>query len=295
MGEAGMAVSSLHPASTRAYRSAGWEIAGPAGWVSVSTRSFSGLRGDAAGPVERLDETGADAAAIRACYAAGASAIHGAIDRSPSFWSLHDRGASSDGTFAYGVRRGDDLTGYVAYTQTPDAASWGYALRVDDFVALDRPTAVALWRFVGGHSMQVERVTVHLTALPLLLLLLDEQDAVTHLENRWMHRIVDVPGAIGARGYPPGLEATVDVVVTDPMLGEQGWTLTVSDGTGTAARVAPAAAAVRVDIGGLSALSIGGTTVGLLRTADRLEGPNEAVDRLAAILSAPTPTMTDDF
>jgi predicted acetyltransferase len=294
MRDTGLAVSSLHPASTRAYRSAGWEIAGQAGWVSVPTRSFSAIRGDAAGPVVRLDATGTDAAEMRSCYAAVAPAIHGAVDRSPSFWALHERGAAHDGAFAYGVRGLDGLTGYVAYTQTP-GESWGYSIRVDDFVAQDRATALALWRFIGGHSMQVERVTVHLSALPLLLHLLDEQDAVVHLENRWMHRIVDVPRALAARGYPAGLEASVDVLVTDPVLADTAWTISVADGTGEASPTTPTDATLRLDIGAFSALSIGGTTVGVLRSAGRLQGPDDAAARLASILGAPAPTMTDDF
>jgi predicted acetyltransferase len=297
MRDAGIAVSSLHPASTRAYRSAGWELAGRAGWLVVPTRSFSAIRGDAAGPVEPLDETGADAAAIRSCYAVSAPTIHGAIDRSPSFWALHARGASKDGTFAYGVWGGGGLMGYLAYTQIPDARSWGYSIRVDDFVAQDRPTAVALWRFIGGHSMQVERVTSHLATLPVLSHLLDEQDGLAELENHWMHRIVDVSGAVAARGYPTGLDAAVDVFVSDPLEPDtpRAWTISVHHGRGAAEPATATDAAVRLDIGALSALAIGGATATQLRTVGRLAGPDDAVARLDAILGAPTPTITDDF
>jgi predicted acetyltransferase len=293
MRATGIHVSSLHPASTRAYRSAGWELAGRAGWATISTRSLSAIRGDAAGPVVPLDAT--DRAARRACWERFGASVHGAVDRSSSFWWLHEHGDTQDGAFAYGVRTGSELSGYVAYTQTPDARSWGYTLRVDDIAAVDRATAVALWRFIGGHSMQVERTTLHLAALPALLLLLDEQDAVLDLENRWMHRIVDVPGAFATRGFPVGIETSVDVCVTDPVGPERTWTLAVADGRGTATATTGGPAVVRLDVGALSALSIGGASAGLLRTAGRVDGPDDDIARLASILAAPAPTITDDF
>jgi len=221
--------------------------------------------------------------------------VHGAVDRSPSFWWLHEHGDTQDGAFVYGVRTGDGLSGYVAYTQTPDARSWGYTLRVDDAAALDRETAIALWRFIGGHSMQVERTTLHLSTLPGLLFLLDEQDATLDLENRWMHRIVDLPAAIAARGLPAGLTASVDIGVSDPVGTDQTWTLSAAEGVGSATPTATGDPEVRTDIGALSALSIGGATVGLLRAAGRIDGREDALRRLASILAAPTPVMTDDF
>ena len=293
MRASGIVLSSLHPASTRAYRSAGWELAGRAGWATVPTRDLARIRGDASGPVEPLDAS--DTAARRACWAAYAATVHGAVDRSQSFWWLHEHGDTQDGAFVYGVRSGDGLSGYVAYTQTPGAAIWGYTLRVDDIAARDRATAVALWRFLGGHSMQVERTTLHLAALPSLLFLLDEQDATLDLENRWMHRIVDVPAAIEARRFPAGLTGDVDVRVTDPVGTEQTWTLSVADGSGAATPTTTGTQVVATDIGALSALAIGGASVGLLQTAGRLDGPDAAMARLGALLAAPAPVMTDDF
>jgi predicted acetyltransferase len=290
----GLAVSSLHPASTRAYRSAGWEIAGRAGLASVTARSLTTIRGEAVGPVEPL--TADDTDAMHACYARNASTLHGAVDRSPSFWRLHDRIGSADGAFRYGVRRGGELAGYLAYTQSSQWPAWGYGLQVDDFAASDRPTATALWRFLGAHSMQVERVTVSLAMLRSLLLLLDEQDTMLQRENRWMHRVVDLPGAIGARGFPPGLEGRVDVVIADPLPGgaSGAWTIRVADGAGVAVP-GPEDAAVAVGIGALSALFIGGTTVDAMVAAGLLDGPREQVAQLGALLVAPAPLMTDDF
>jgi predicted acetyltransferase len=295
MRDSGIAVSSLHPASTRAYRSAGWEIAGRAGWLRTPTRSFGSIRGDAAGTPEPLDPAGSPE--VRACFAAHAPSVPAAIDRSEPFWALHERTGREDGAFLYGVRTAGALTGYVAYTQTSDPHSWHYDIRIDDVVAHDRASAIALWRFIGGHSMQVEAVQLPIGALAGLSLLLDEQDASTHLENHWMHRIVDVPGAMSVRGYPVGTTGGVVVLVTDPLApgAATAWRLSVEEGVGAATAADDGAAEVTLDIGALSALAIGGTTTGLLRNGGRIAGDDDAIARLGALLQAPTPLITDEF
>jgi predicted acetyltransferase len=295
MRDSGIAVSALHPASTRAYRSAGWEIAGRAGWLRMPTRSFGSIRGDAAGTLERIDPTGSPE--VRACYAAYAPSVPAAVDRSEPFWVLHERGGREDGAFLYGVRTDGALTGYVAYTQSSDPGSWTYDLRIDDVVAHDRASAIALLRFIGGHSMQVEEVQLPIGALPAVSLLLDEQDASIHLENHWMHRIVDVPGAVANRGFPVGVAGGVTVLVTDPLTPGAGsaWRISVEEGAGMATPADDGGVEVTLDIGALSALAIGGTTTGLLRNASRLTGDDDAVARLGGLFQTPTPVISDEF
>ncbi|MEP6626183.1 MAG: GNAT family N-acetyltransferase, partial [Acidimicrobiia bacterium] len=86
MRTAGIAVSALHPASTRVYRSSGWELAGREGILRVPTRSAAAIRVGADLAVDRL--TLDDLAAMRACYADVALRTHGALDRSSSYWHL---------------------------------------------------------------------------------------------------------------------------------------------------------------------------------------------------------------
>ena len=168
-------------------------------------------------------------------------------------------------------------------------------MRVDDFVADDVDSAASLWRFLGGHGMQVERIEVPGPAVDQLALLLDEQDLTTLAVNRWMHRIVDVPAAFAQRGYAPSVSGSVSVAVTDPWpMGTGGsWTISVGDGSGAAA---PAArASIALDIGALSALAIGRFTVEALGAAGRIAGPHDEVALLGSMLAAPMPQLTDDF
>ena len=292
MRERELAVSALHPASTRVYRGAGWELAGDQENVAVRARSLAAIRRGEAREVEPVNRT--DWPELRECYARSARSRHGFVDRSESFWLLREPPRDSDGWFTYAVRGADGISGYVRYEQQP-SAGWGYQLRVDDFVADDLDAAASLWRFLGGHGMQVERVEIPGPSADQLLLLLDEQDLETLAVNRWMHRIVDIPSAFAERGYSPNTSGSVSVVVRDPWpTGATGnWTITIHDGVGSA--VPAAAASIALDIGALSALTIGRFSVGALATAGRIEGPRAEIARLGDLLAAPIPQLTDDF
>ena len=304
MRDRGIAVSTLHPASTRVYRSGGWEIAGTQETVRVNGRSVAALRSasDAAQPlVVRLGRD--DWPAARACYARAAAVQHGMVDRSESFWMLREPTDDGSSWFTYGVRSEDGVDGYVRYQQVPGTTGWGYRIVVDDFVAQTSAVAVALWRFLGAHTMQVPHIEVPHGCTDPLLLFLDEQDLSVRLTNRWMFRMVDVAGAISGRGYPGVGNGSVSVQIHDPWpRGCTGtWSISVEDGSGRAARVSPADAAdagadtVVTDIGALSALMIGRFSTHTLLATGRMWGSPGAVEALGRLLSSPPPVLDDDF
>jgi len=91
-----------------------------------------------------------------------------------------------------------------------------------------------------------------------LALLLREQDLRQVRQYRWMARVVDVPGAFAARGYPSGLRGRVTVGVSDdacPWV-DGTWTIEVDGGEGKAVRVGDDAR-MRTDAGGLAAMFAG--------------------------------------
>ena len=299
----GIAVSTLHPASTRVYRSGGWEIAGTQETVRVNSRSLAAVRAHSGALAEsvvvRLGRD--DWPAARVCYARTAALRHGMVDRSESFWALREPVADGSNRYMYGVRSDRGLDGFVRYEQVPGTDGWGYRLVVDDFVAESSVVAGALWRFLGAHAMQVPHLEVSHACTDSLLLFLDEQDLSVEYTNRWMFRIVDVAGAIGGRGYPGVGNGSVSVKIRDPWPnGCSGtWTLTVEDGQGSGV-AAPASAAnvgdaVETDVGALSALMIGRFSTTTLRSAGRMQGSDEAVDTLGRLLHSPPPVLDDDF
>lgn len=296
-----IAVSTLHPASTRVYRSGGWEIAGTQETVRVNGRSLAALRvapGATRSAVVRLGRE--DWPAARACYARAAADHHGFVDRSESFWALREPVDDGSSWFTYGVRGDHGLEGYVRYRQVPGTSGWGYRIVVDDFVAQNGAVAIALWRFLGAHAMQVPHLEVPHSCTDSLLLFLDEQDLSVRDTNRWMFRIVDVAGAIGGRGYPGVGNGSVSVQIRDPWPGgcTGTWTISVEDGTGHAAPVSSAGASadtVVTDIGALSALMIGRFSTQTLLETGRMQGSHDAVHTLGRLSTSPPPVLDDDF
>ena len=288
-----IAVSTLHPASTRVYRSAGWELAGTQGVYRVPTRSAAAIRVGTDLTVERLEPD--DRTAVRWCYASVAQQTHGFVNRSESFWLLRELDLRADGVFTYGVRGTDGLRGYVRYHQEP-TRGWGYRIVVDECVARDVDAAASLWRFLGRHAMQAQHLEVSAPAVEQLLLLTDEQDVTTAGENQWMARIVDLPSAHSGRGYLGEMSGSVTVQVADPWPGGSSgtWRIEVADG-GATAEPTNRDAQIIIDVGALSALAIGRFSAEALARAGRLQGPPAAIAQLGALLAAPRPQIADDF
>lgn len=293
MRERGLPVSTLHPATTRVYRAAGWEIAGDLASYRIPTRSLERLPRGRSEDLRRL--TAADWPAVRACYDDVAARHSGWVDRPDWLWDLFAKEDFVDRSFVYGIDGEDGLDGYLVFAQKANDR-WGYAIEVEEITARDPSAAITLWRFLGGHGMQVEHVVVQVAPIEELLLVLPEQDVEITGNNRWMHRIVDAPSAIAARGYPPDVTAEVHLGVHDRLApwNEGSWVLRVDGGRGEL--VAGGTGQVQLSINGFSALSTGWASTTALLAAGALHHATDADRRaLDAIFAGPAPMMVDEF
>jgi len=171
----------------------------------------------------------------------------GAIARPDTWWKLHTGEVTLPGydwkeAFTAVHRDGDGtVTGLISYhvDDTWDGAYPNCTLTVRDFLALDRPTANALWQFAFAVDW-VKHIAVDNLAGrdPLPLLLNDPRGAKPHEERSdftWL-RLLDVPKAFAARTY--GGPGRVVLQVDDPAGYADGrWALeTAADGTGRCVR-----------------------------------------------------------
>jgi predicted acetyltransferase len=293
MREAGQPISVLHPATTRVYRAAGWEIAGDLASHQVATRALERLPRGESEHIRRL--TPDDLDAIRMCYDAVASTRSGWVDRRDWLWDLLATENFVDQRFVYGVDGTDGLDGYLVFAQS-ESPAWGYRISVEELVARDPGAAVTLWRFLGGHGMQVEHIDIECGSIDELLLVLPEQDVKHTGNNRWMLRVVDAPAAIGSRGFPPHVSMEVHLDVTDRVAAwNQGhWILRVEGGHGEL--VPGGTGDVQMGVNGFSALYSGwGLSTALVAAGALHHG--SATDRAAldAAFAGPPPMMIDDF
>ena len=295
--ERGEVISGLYPAQTQLYRGNGFEVAGVYVYRTFPTRSLHKLR--PTGSVAVRKATAEDLPAIKDCYRRFAATQDGWLDR-PDVWWDDLCPADKIGTeqFVYLVDGPDgSVRGYVRYRhgKVPPPGH-GYSLQVGEVCAEEPDVALAFWRLLGTSSTQAEHVRASGAPEHPLLLVLPDQDLKTTDEIRWMLRVVDAPGAIAARGFPPSVRATVDLAVADRQCDWNAgrWQLTVEDGHGSLTK--GGAGDVSLTINGLSALYSGYASATTLRQTGLLTGGDaRALSDLTAAFSGPTPSIVDFY
>ncbi|MFE0458058.1 GNAT family N-acetyltransferase [Kitasatospora sp. NPDC058965] len=248
--ERGEAVSILIAAEYAIYGRFGFGPATRAVGLEVDLKRAGGIRADLAGAVGgRLDlvsmaELGTLGPDLHERWRRQQP---GAINRDEQYWNAVTGALVppvSDGwnePFALVHRdAAGQVTGLAVYQVK---AHWDGVLpdctvQVKDFLALDLPTAVTLWRYLTEVDWTTKVVVGNVGPDDPLPLLLTDPRAATVTETgdfTWL-RVLDVPAAFAARGYAgPG---RVVLEVADPDGYAAGrWALEVAaDGTGRAER-----------------------------------------------------------
>ncbi|WP_338742946.1 GNAT family N-acetyltransferase [Actinomadura luteofluorescens] len=277
----GHSLAMLFPATTRLYRSLGWEHAGAWHHVDLSTEALRTIAAERV-PVRRAGP--GDAAEVAAVIA---RAHRTARDCGPVGWPearWREHLGAPDG---YHYLAED---GFLSYRWAEGNAG----LEVARLVASSERTLRALWAIVGSGSSTAESVRACVSPMDPVLWLPREREHETVHRSQWMLRVVDAPAAIAARGFPAGVAAEVPLEIDDPQRSANSgrWHLEVKDGEGRLERSAATGAdAVRLGPRGLAAL-YSGIPEPTLRRAGLLQGGN--AEALAAAFAA-TPFSLDYF
>ncbi|MWA06438.1 GNAT family N-acetyltransferase [Actinomadura sp. LD22] len=276
----GHAVSMLYPATTRIYRSLGWEHAGAQHEIELPAEALRGIAAERV-PVRRAGP--GDAAEVAAVI----GRVHAsARDCGPIGWHGSMWPGFLDDRDGYCYLAED---GFLAYRW----AEGNTALEVVRAVAASERTLRALWAIVGSGSSTASTVKACVSPMDPVLWLPGEREKESVGRKQWMLRVVDAPAAIEARGYPEGVAVAVPLEIDDPQRpGNSGhWRLEVKDGEGRLERSGEDAAAVRMGARGLSAL-YAGVPVSTLRRVGLLAGGDAGA--LSAAFAA-TPYSLDYF
>jgi predicted acetyltransferase len=296
IAERGYPLSALYPATMPIYRSLGWELAGGRHTFSIPARSLRGLtepdkaaRGAGAGhqdvPVRRAAP--ADVATVIKVMGESHRA---ARDSGPLTWDEGPAAQWLGRADLYSYLAGDD--GFAAYRWTGDH------LWVERVHARSPETLRALWSVIASHSSTTDNVSGRTGPHDALWWLTRERDArITH-RSMWMLRVVDAAAAIAARGFPPGVSASVPLEIHDAFRPANSghWRLNVADGTGTLTQNGgvPSPASLTLGPRGVAAL-YAGTPVTTLRLAGLASGGTAEADASLDTAFAATPYVLDDF
>lgn len=279
--EQGYPVSALYPTTLPPYRAVGWELAGRQHFITVPAAAIRTVAPNSPVAVRRVrpddvDDVMAMVARLHARH----------LDCGPIEWPSHDvaQWLDEDETFAY--LAGD---GFLAYR-------WGGSdtLAVDVLVGGSEETVRGLWALVGSGSSVARKIRACVPPDDPIHLLTRDHAVTADKDVWWLLRVVDAPAAVGARGFPLGVEVAVPVTFVDPLLpGNSGdWLVQVKDGRGQL--VPGSGGGLELAANGLAAL-FAGARVSTLRRAGLATGGDPDFDGMLDAAFAGTAFMLDYF
>jgi predicted acetyltransferase len=287
--ERGIALSNLYPASLPLYRRGGYELAGARYEIKVSLRDLP--EADRSLPLREMKPE--DRPAVEASYRAMAAHTNGFLDRGPYVWGRvfepRDQRAR-----AFVVGEGDRIDGHAVFYEKR-GGSLDFVLVASDFVAHTRAAVARLLTLFADHGTLGQDITWYGSPSSALVHALPALGYSIRVHHAWMIRIVDLPRALAARGYPAGFTGSLDLDVRDDIIDANAgrWVLTVEGGRAEVKRGGNGS--VRLDIRALAPLFSAYMTPHDLAVAGALEAPDEDLVRAESMFAAAPPSLADFF
>jgi predicted acetyltransferase len=290
MREHGQCLSALYASAPPLYRGRGWEQTGTFQRMSLPLD----LLGALPRPAVRREIRPAgkdDLPALHDAYLAVASTIDGMLDRSTEPFNP-ERVLELD--IVDLVPGHDGVLGYLA-AERPD----GDTLRVHDLIAADQDTARTLLRQLASWAGQLTQVSLRLVD-PAVWDLVVAQPTLHEVSNHpWMLRVLDLPAAVAARGWPVAewlRPFAVDVEVIDEHARWHAGRHRIVVDEGKVSCQPGGAGTVRLSARALGPWFAGSADTPALRRAGLIEGDPAIAARLDVLTGAPrVARMADAF
>jgi predicted acetyltransferase len=285
----GVPLSALYPATQPVYRSVGYEQAGsrfemrlPAGAIELKDRELD------VDPIEASDRDG-----ITEAYHVRARRSPGNLDRGAYIWSRIFK-PQGEPPRALKVTRGGRIEGYVFLSKTIRERNLA-DFPVLDLVALTPAAGRRILTIFADHKSLANEMVIHSSPYDPMWNLLREQSCATRLLYHWMLRIVNVPAALAARGYPENVTAEIHFAVRDPLFPENERPFVLEIAGGGAAVRPGGRGSFRVDVRGLASIYSGFQSPEAVQVTGLLEAPPTELRLAATAFAGAAPWMPDMF
>jgi predicted acetyltransferase len=291
MRDRGQCVSALYPSVPPLYRGRGWEQTGNYERVTLRPELFSSLPRAAERPAMRR-ATEADLPGIHDCYLRFARGVDGMLDRATDAFQpemlleldVAEVMPGADGT----------IRGYLT-ADRPEGSS----LYVRDLVADDRDGVLGLFANVGRWAGIIDDLTLRIGDTSWWQLLAPRPVVHEIRTLLWMLRVVDLPAAVAARGWPAAAylaPAAVDIEVVDEHAPWQAGRHRLVVDSGKVSCEPGGDGTVRLQARALGPWYAGAADTAMLRRAGLLDGDLAAARLLDVLTGAPRlPRMADSF
>jgi len=294
----GAGISTLFPATVPLYRRAGYEYAGTWTLYEAAARNLplGWPEGYHATPV-----SAGDPASMHERFMRVAPMRSGQIERDADWWMhylLADRGQGPPQVFLIDGPDGPDGWAILKLSEQLTTKAVTASVQVVDWGAASEQGWRSLLVLVAGFASLDAVVNWKGPEPEPLSLLLREQDVHQVRQQRWMLRVVDVPIAFSARGYPSRLRGGLTVRVRDEVCPwvDGTWSIEVEQGEGKASRVVDEPRVASTTAGGLAAMFAGYAEPRDLARLGLVDGLTpQDLEFLEALHAGPKPWSSDFY
>jgi predicted acetyltransferase len=294
----GAVLSALYPSSVGIYRRLGYEVictADPARFPIAALSRIS-----APEQIRTRRATAADGPAIRSTYDAWAAANNGPLSRRGASFPVDDDELIKSFTGITVAERDGLIIGYTSWNRGSSFGPDG-VLQVFDLIATDRDGYRALLAALGSYASIVGWIKIeNASGLDLVLQLFPTSEWQVLDSQPYMLKIIDVVGALQARGYPEVISTTLEFgVAGDPITGTDGhYRLELSAGVATCSRLGDLDATGDVPVftpNGLAMAYAGAQSAAGIRSVGGLSGPNDHDETFGAIFGGRPVRIRDHY
>jgi len=277
--EDGVPLAGLYASTQRLYRSVGFEQAGNRVAWRVGLRAIDVT--ERALPVVRVD----GAADLRPLY----RPEHGNLDRNDAIWARIAQPGGGGEVLCY--RLGDE--GYAVLNK--ESTGLHYHVIMRDWQAHTARAQRRLWTLLADHSSLGVEARWFGAASDPMVAHLSEQPAEISGVQRWMIRVLDLPAALAARGWPVHLDGELHLDVSDPLLPENAgrWVLRVAGGRAEVVRGGKGL--FKLGIRALAPLYTGYFEPSALVRLGWAEADTDSLTTAARLFASPEPWMAEMY
>lgn len=292
MRERGALISTLYPATVPIYQRVGYERAGARFELEIHPRDLvAASLGDRRTldivSIANPDDT------LAALQKEFVSHIEGAIDRGPYVWERVFRPYQYL-TVGFAIIDNGKPVGHIVVAHR-QSTGHDTEVIVTDASALNVKAVRRIFGFLGDYRSLAHRVLWPQSLPGPFSMLLPDRHYRTRLLDSWMVRILDLPGALVARGYGKTRRGQVDIEIEDDILTDNNgrYTLTVQDGSAHVERGGKGN--VRMHIRTFASVYSGYMSPLALKNSGLLEGDSDSLAMLGELFAGPLPSMSEMF